>query len=157
MMPEADNKKTRKIILMGRSECGKTTLLQAIHKEELRYHKTQEIIHYDDAIDTPGEYIDQSGLWRACITAACDADIIVLAHDAGNTMGRLPVAFNMTFAKPTIGVVTKIDGKTEEEIGVARNFLKLSGARKIVETSAYTGQGIEELVELIQNIDLTDY
>ena len=53
--------------------------------------------------------------------------------------------------------MTKIDGKTEEEIEVARNFLKLSGARKIVETSAYTGQGIEELVELIQNIDLTDY
>ena len=78
-MSEAEKKKPRKIILMGRSECGKTTLLQAIHKEEIRYHKTQEIIHYDDAIDTPGEYIDQSGLWRACITAACDADIIVQA------------------------------------------------------------------------------
>lgn len=156
-MSEAEKKKPRKIILMGRSECGKTTLLQAIHKEEIRYHKTQEIIHYDDAIDTPGEYIDQSGLWRACITAACDADIIVLAHDAGNAMGRLPVAFNMTFAKPTIGVITKIDGKTEAQIEVARNFLKLSGAHPILETSAYTGQGIDELVELIENIDLTDY
>ena len=144
---EAQKNKPRKIILMGRSECGKTTLLQAMHKEEIRYHKTQEIIQYDDAIDTPGEYIDQSGLWRACITAACDADIIVLAHDAGNTI----------FAKPTIGVITKIDGKTEEQIEVARNFLKLSGANKIVETSAYTGQGIDELIELIQNIDLSDY
>ena len=86
-----------------------------------------------------------------------DADIIVLAHDAGNTMGRLPVAFNMTFAKPTIGVITKIDGKTEAQIEVARNFLKLSGAHPILETSAYTGQGIDELIELIKNIDLTDY
>ncbi len=156
-MSETEKKKTRRIILMGRSECGKTTLLQAIHKEEIRYHKTQEVIHYEDAIDTPGEYIDQAGLWRACIMTACDADIVVLVHDAGNTMGRLPAAFNMTFAKPVIGVVTKIDGKTEAQIEVARNFLKLSGAKPILETSAYTGQGIDELVDYIQNMDLTDY
>ena len=80
----AEEKKPRKIILMGRSRVGKTTLLQAMHNEVIEYKKTQEIIVHDDAIDTPGEYIDQSSLWRACIIAACDADIVVLVHDAGN-------------------------------------------------------------------------
>lgn len=150
-------KKPRKIILMGRSAVGKTTLLQALHNEVIEYQKTQEIIVHDDAIDTPGEYIDQSGLWRACIVAACDADIVVLVHDAGNTMGRLPQMFSMTFAKPTIGVVTKCDGKTEEEIKIAENFLSMSGARKIIRTSAYEHTGIEELMDLIENLDLTDY
>ncbi len=150
-------KKPRKIILMGRSRVGKTTLLQALHNEVIEYKKTQEIIMHDDAIDTPGEYIDQSGLWRACIVAACDADIVVLVHDAGNTMGRLPQMFSMTFAKPTIGVVTQCDGKTEEEIQIAENFLKMSGASKIVRTSAYTHEGIDELIELIENLDLSDY
>ena len=84
-MPE-DSKKPRRIILMGRSKAGKTTLLQAMHHEEIEYRKTQEIIMYDDAIDTPGEYIDQSALWRACIITASDADIVVLVHDAGNEM-----------------------------------------------------------------------
>lgn len=153
----AEGKKPRKIILMGRSRVGKTTLLQAIHNEVIEYKKTQEIIMHDDAIDTPGEYIDQSGLWRACIIAACDADIVVLVHDAGNTMGRLPQMFSMTFAKPTIGVVTKIDGKTEEEIQLAENFLKMSGASKIVRTSSYNHEGIQELMDLIETIDLTDY
>ena len=153
----AEGKKPRKIILMGRSRVGKTTLLQAIHNEVIEYKKTQEIIMHDDAIDTPGEYIDQSGLWRACIIAACDADIVVLVHDAGNTMGRLPQMFSMTFAKPTIGVVTKIDGKTEEEIQLAENFLKMSGASKIVRTSSYNHEGILELMDLIETIDLTDY
>ncbi len=151
------NKKPRKIILMGRSHVGKTTLLQAMHNEVIEYKKTQEIIVHDDAIDTPGEYIDQSGLWRACITAACDADIVVLVHDAGNGMGRLPQMFSMTFAKPTIGVVTKIDGKSEEDIKIAENFLKMSGARPVVRTSAYTGEGIDELIKLIEELDLTDY
>ena len=150
-------KTQRKIILMGRSRAGKTTLLQALHNEVIEYKKTQEIIVHDDAIDTPGEYIDQSGLWRACIIAACDADIVVLVHDAGNTMGRLPQMFSMTFAKPTIGVVTKIDGKTEEEIEIAENFLKMSGASKIVRTSAYEREGIDELIKLIQELDLSDY
>ena len=152
----AENKQ-RKIILMGRSRAGKTTLLQALHNEVIEYKKTQEIIVHDDAIDTPGEYIDQSGLWRACIIAACDADIVVLVHDAANTMGRLPQMFSMTFAKPTIGVVTKIDGKTEEEIEIAENFLRMSGASKIVRTSAYEHKGIDELIKLIQELDLTDY
>ena len=153
----AEGKNPRKIILMGRSRVGKTTLLQAIHNEVIEYKKTQEIIMHDDAIDTPGEYIDQSGLWRACIIAACDADIVVLVHDAGNTMGRLPQMFSMTFAKPTIGVVTKIDGKTEEEIQLAENFLRMSGASKIVRTSSYNHEGIQELMDLIETIDLTDY
>lgn len=157
MDSEQSGKKPRRIILMGRSRVGKTTLLQAMHKEALEYKKTQEIIIHDDAIDTPGEYIDQSGLWRACITAACDADIVVLVHDAGNGMCRLPQMFSMTFAKPTIGVVTKIDGKTEEDIKIAEDFLKMAGARPVLRTSAYTGEGVDELMEFIGNLDLTDY
>lgn len=156
-MAEEQTKKPRRIILMGRSRVGKTTLLQAMRKEVIEYKKTQEIIVSNDAIDTPGEYIDQSGLWRACITASCDADIVVLVHDAGNGMGRLPQMFSMTFAKPTIGVVTKIDGKTEEEIEIAENFLKMSGARPVLRTSSYTGEGIDELIEYIDTLDLTDY
>lgn len=155
-MEETSEKKPRRIILMGRSRAGKTSLLQALHNETIEYRKTQEVIIYDDAIDTPGEYIDQPGLWRACITQAADADVIVLVHDAGNDMGRIPHAFNMTFAKPTIGVITKIDieGADRE---VARTFLELAGAKPIFEVSAFTGEGIDELREYIETMDLTDY
>ena len=65
--------------------------------------------------------------------------------------------FSMTFAKPTIGVVTKIDGKTEEDIEIAENFLRMSGASKIVRTSSFDHEGIQELIDLIENLDLTDY
>ncbi|MBQ3894631.1 MAG: ethanolamine utilization protein EutP, partial [Clostridia bacterium] len=47
----------RKIILIGRSEAGKTTLTQALRGEEIHYHKTQYVNYDDDVIDTPGEYI----------------------------------------------------------------------------------------------------
>ena len=48
-------------------------------------------------------------------------------------------------------------GKTEEEIEIAENFLRMSGASKIVRTSSYSHEGIQELMELIENLDLTDY
>ena len=55
----------KKIILMGRSECGKTTLTQALKGDVIHYHKTQYINHYDVVIDTPGEYAENASLAKA--------------------------------------------------------------------------------------------
>ena len=46
----------RKIILIGRSGAGKTTLTQALKGEEIKYHKTQYVNYFESIIDTPGEY-----------------------------------------------------------------------------------------------------
>ena len=55
----------KKMILVGRSECGKTTLRQALKGETLHYHKTQYVNHFDVIIDTPGEYAETGTLGRA--------------------------------------------------------------------------------------------
>ena len=47
----------RKIMFIGRSEAGKTTLSQAMKGKTITYHKTQYVNHYDVIIDTPGEYL----------------------------------------------------------------------------------------------------
>ena len=48
----------KKIVLIGKSGCGKTTLCQRIFKEELEYKKTQSVeVVGGSAIDTPGEYM----------------------------------------------------------------------------------------------------
>ena len=52
----------KKIILIGRSECGKTTLTQALKGEKIHYHKTQYVNRFDVIIDTPGEYIQTKNL-----------------------------------------------------------------------------------------------
>ena len=46
----------KKIMLVGRSGAGKTTLTQAMKGRKTTYHKTQYINNYDVIIDTPGEY-----------------------------------------------------------------------------------------------------
>lgn len=147
----------RKIILVGRSRCGKTTLIRRLHNLDMEYHKTQSIEAWADAIDTPGEYTDTPFFSRgAAITPAYDADIVCFCHDCGNDICRLPQMFSMSFARPVIGIVTKADtDDTPTEQAVT--FLENAGARHIVITSALTGRGIEELIDLINNIDLDDY
>ena len=99
---------SRKIILVGRSRCGKTTLIRRLHNLDMSYHKTQSIEAWSDAIDTPGEYTDTPFFSRgAAITPAYDADIVCFCHDCGNDICRLPQMFSMSFARPVIGIVTK--------------------------------------------------
>lgn len=52
----------RKIIFIGRSEAGKTTLTQAMKGKKIVYHKTQYINHYDVIIDTPGGICRDEGI-----------------------------------------------------------------------------------------------
>ena len=52
----------RKIMFVGRSEFGKTTIMQAMKGEKITYHKTQYVNHFDVIIDTPGEYAETKEL-----------------------------------------------------------------------------------------------
>ena len=127
----------RRIILIGRSTAGKTTLCQRINHEELQYHKTQTVqIVNQSMIDTPGEYL---------VTAA-DADTIVLVQDATEKGSMFPPAYSSMFAKPCVGVVTKSDLASEHEISNARQYLKAAGAGEIFVVSSVTGEGVEALV-----------
>ena len=55
----------RKIMFIGRSEAGKTTLSQAMKGKTITYHKTQYVNNFDVIVDTPGEYAQTKGLGHA--------------------------------------------------------------------------------------------
>lgn len=51
--------KMKRVILIGRSMAGKTTLCQYISRQDLKYNKTQTVeVVNGTMIDTPGEYLD---------------------------------------------------------------------------------------------------
>ena len=56
----------KRVMMMGRVSCGKTTLCQYLLGQELRYHKTQTVQILGDAIDTPGETpsIPPGSMWK---------------------------------------------------------------------------------------------
>ena len=142
----------RRIILIGRSTAGKTTLCQRINHEELQYHKTQTVqIVNQSMIDTPGEYLERRYFRGALMVTAADADTIGVARllhciDATEKGSMFPPAYSSMFAKPCVGVVTKSDLASEHEISNARQYLKAAGAGEIFVVSSVTGEGVEALV-----------
>lgn len=139
-----------KIIFMGRTGCGKTTLCQKLNELEIRYKKTQAVEIYDKAIDTPGEYMENRNFYRALIMTAVDAKLIAIIADPTASANYIPPAFAGTFAREIIGIITKVSlVKKQEQIDKVERELKEAGARKIFKVDTIDGIGTVELFEYI--------
>lgn len=141
----------KKIMMVGRTGCGKTTLTQVLQNEKIDYKKTQAIEFFDNAIDTPGEYIENVRFYNALIVSAADCDLIALLQSSVDEQSIFPPGFASSFAKPSIGIITKCDlCKNEDELSKAREFLKDAGVEKIYTISSLQNHGIEDIVKLLE-------
>lgn len=140
----------KKVIFIGKSGCGKTSLCQRLQGEEIRYKKTQFIDLYVDSIDTPGEYLENRNYYSALITTAAEANMIALVQECGDTISMMPPGFAGTFGREVVGIITKIDKENDKrDISIIENQLKTAGVTKIFKVSAYSNSGIDELKEYI--------
>ena len=72
----------KKLILVGRSECGKTSLIQALKGEPIVYHKTQYVNNLDILIDSPGEYCETRTMGAALAMYTFEAQVVALVVSA---------------------------------------------------------------------------
>ncbi|MEY8525217.1 EutP/PduV family microcompartment system protein [Lachnospiraceae bacterium 38-10] len=138
----------KKIILIGRSEAGKTTLTQALKGEKIQYHKTQYVNNFDVIIDTPGEYAQTAHLGRALALYTYEAQVVGLLLAATEPYSLYPPCITSMTNRDTVGIVTKInDGKANVER--AKRWLRLTGCKKIFYVDSKTGEGIPEILEYL--------
>ena len=135
----------KKIILMGRSGCDKTTLTQALRGETICYHKTQYINHYDVIIDTPGEYAENQTLGRALALYSYEADVVGLLLSATEPYSLYPPNITCMVNREVIGIVTHIDcpGARPDR---AAAWLRLSGCKTIFYVNSTTYEGVGEIL-----------
>ena len=138
----------KKLIFMGRSECGKTSLTQAIKGETISYKKTQAINYNDVTIDTPGEYAENRHLGCALALYAYEADIVGLLISATEPYSLYGPCITSMANREVIGIVTKID-KENANPDRAERWLRLAGCKKIFRVSSVTKEGINELMEYV--------
>ncbi len=138
----------RKIIFMGRSECGKTTLTQALRKEKIHYHKTQYVNHHDIVIDTPGEYAETKHLGYALALYSYEADIVGLLISATEPYSLYPPCVTAAANREVIGIVTKID-KPDANPERAERWLRLAGCKKVFFVNSKSGEGIDDLYDYL--------
>lgn len=139
----------KKIILMGRSECGKTTLTQALKGREITYHKTQYINNFDVIIYTPGEYLQTHTLGHALALYTYEAHVVGLLLSATEPYSLYPPNITCMCNRDVIGIVTKIhDPKADPERSA--RWLRLAGCKQIFYVDSKEGEGIPEILEYLR-------
>lgn len=140
----------KRVVFIGTIGCGKTTLGQAIHGDELHYKKTQAVeIIGREILDTPGEFLERADRRGALMMSTMDAEVIVFLESATEGRSMFPPGYAGSYAKPVIGVVTKIDVASEEQIAQAVKKLEFAGAHTIFQVSSTTGEGLDALISYL--------
>lgn len=135
----------KKLILMGRSESGKTTLTQVLRGEKIAYDKTQYVKFENCLIDTPGEYAQTAHLGRALALYSYEADIVGLLISATEPYSLFPPCITSMCNREVIGIVTKSE-QTDANPDRAENWLRISGCKKVFRIDSVTGYGVNALI-----------
>lgn len=139
----------KKLILVGRSECGKTSLIQALKGEPVVYHKTQYVNNFDILIDTPGEYCETRSMGSALAMYTFEAQVVALVASATEPFSLFSPAIAPLANRPVIGIVTKIDSPYSD-IKSAENWLRLAGCEEVFTVSSKTGEGVWKILEYLR-------
>ena len=138
----------KKIILIGRVAAGKTTLTQALNGEKIHYYKTQYINYLDTIIDTPGEYTELRQTSGALALYSYEADVVGLVLSANEPYSIFSPCITSLVNREVVGIITGID-KPDARPDRVERWLRLAGCKKIFPVSAYTGEGLDALIEFL--------
>lgn len=139
----------KKIILIGRSESGKTTLTQSLKGEKIEYKKTQYTNHFDVIIDTPGEYIQTKNLGAALAMYTFEAQVVGLLVSATEPYSLFSPCITPLANRDVVGIVTKINNP-DADCKQAERWLRLAGCEKIFFVDSVTGEGVWQIFDYLK-------
>ena len=139
----------RKMVLVGRSGAGKTTLTQVLRGEEIRYEKTQYVKHGEMVIDTPGEYSQSRRLAKALALYTYEADVVGLLAASDEPYSLFPPCVAAQANREVIGIVTKID-VPNANIPLVHRWLEIAGCKKIFHVNSVGGVGVKEILDYLR-------
>lgn len=141
----------KKIMLVGKSGCGKTTLSQRLMELPVEYKKTQAIeVVGKDIMDTPGEYMERKEYYKALIVSSVEADVILMLQSCIDEQFTFSPRMGSMFNRPMIGVVTKTDlAENTEQIQTAEELLELVGVEKTFQVGFDSDEGVNALRDFL--------
>ncbi len=120
----------RKIMAIGLTGCGKTSLLNRLNGDRRKIKKTQDMIYGKNTIDVPGSYLENPWMYSHLISAAQNGAKHILFIISMDTEEKtFPPGFAKIFPYPVTGVITKCDLKTGK-MDFCRRQLKVMGVEE---------------------------
>ena len=117
----------RKIMVIGPTGCGKTSLIRAIDRSEKPLKRTQDIIFGKETMDVPGAYLENPWMYKHLISAAQNhASHVLILVDQSDPRETYPHGFAKVFTCPVTGVIIKSD-KNPENLETCRRQLAAIG------------------------------
>ena len=135
----------RKIIFVGRTGAGKTTLMQAMRGRTITYHKTQYVNHFADIIDTPGEYCENRKLANGILTYSFEASIVGLLCSSLEQYSLFSPNSVAMATREVVGIVTKINDP-DARPDLAEMWLRLAGCKTIFFVDSVIGEGVANIL-----------
>ena len=134
----------KKVMLIGEWGSGKSTLIRALFDPGYVPRKVLALDFHRNFVNTPSEFLENRRFYPALITASADCDILAFVQDATRSTCQMPPAFAAMFNRRVIGVITKTDAPTANQLR-ARQFLLNTGVKEIFSGSAAQDTGLDKL------------
>ncbi len=119
----------RRIMVIGPTGSGKTTLCHALDEVDKPLKKTQDMMFGEHTIDVPGSYLDNPWMYKHLIAAAqnCASQVVMLVSTS-EKREFYPPGYANVFQCPVIGVIMKSDSD-RENIQRCRDELLKAGVK----------------------------
>lgn len=137
----------KRIMVIGPTNCGKTTLVNALNDYNGPLRKTQDIIYGKNTIDVPGSYVENTWMYKHLIATAQDASHILILVDQSKCVDVYSPGFAKAFKCPVIGVITKVDLMAENEGFCIQQLKKMGISEPYYKISVPSEIGIKTLKE----------
>lgn len=135
----------KRIMVIGPSRCGKTTLVNELNNYHGELRRTQDMIYGENTIDVPGSYIENSWMYKHIIAAAQDASHVLILVDQSKCTDVYSHGFAKSFRCPVIGVITKCDLMPENEENCLRQLKMIGVSEPYFHISFFNRNGIDAL------------
>lgn len=139
----------KRIMVIGPTHCGKTTLVNILNDYDGPLRKTQDMIYGKNTIDVPGSYIEIPWMYKHLIAAAQDASLVLILVDQSKYSNIYSPGFAKAFRCPVIGVITKIDLMPENQELCLKQLKHIGISEPYYNISVLSGVGIADLKEYL--------